>query len=94
MTPLDAIANLGLVLENDDLICLAVTLRGGQHPGAFYGGLAQGYVISVSDEQNPVQLDGIALGYIQPLNVYRFAGRYLVLLTAGLNYSVNGGPPL
>ena len=47
-----AVALLGIVLEDADLLALAVLHHGGLHGGARHGGSAEGGLLPVDDGQN------------------------------------------
>ena len=50
-----AIALLGVILEDTDLLALAVLQNGGLHLGAGHGGRTDGGVVAVQDRQNLVE---------------------------------------
>ena len=78
-----AVALLGIVLEDADLLTLAVLDNGGLHAGALHHGGAEGGLLTVDDGQNLVKLHGVAGFLVQLLDVDHVALGYLVLLAAG-----------
>ena len=55
-----AVTLLGVVLEDADLLALAVLHDGGFHGSALHHGGAEGGVLAVDDGQHLVELDGVA----------------------------------
>jgi hypothetical protein len=93
MAVLAAVPDFRLVLKDDNLFGPAVLLGGGHDPGPFHDRFAERDVGAVSQEQYFVQLDGVALSYIQSFNTDGLAFGYFILFAAGFNYSVNIEPP-
>jgi len=87
------VANLGLVLKDNNLIALAVPLRRSQYLRPVNNRLADRYLVAIADKQYPVQFDSAALVRTQMLYIYGLAFGYLILLAAGFNNSVNFKPP-
>lgn len=84
-----AVAHLGLVLKDDNLIALALPLRGSHYLGSINSGRADRHLFTVAYKQHPVQVDGLAFRHLQAFHIYGLAGAYLVLLAASFNNSVN-----
>lgn len=84
-----AITDLGLILEYDNLITFKFPQGSGFYPGAFNSGIAGNYIPIVADKQHAVQLDGITLSYLQPLDLYLLFGGHLILFAPGFDNSVN-----
>src|SRR5690606_4886348 len=88
-----AIALLGLVLENQNLLMPAVLLHGGDHLGPFHGRGAHLGLPILGDQQHPIQLDGaVGLG-LQPLHPDPVAFSHPVLLSARLHNRVHQRQP-
>ena len=94
MAVLAAIARFGLELEDDNFSGLAVFLNGSQYARAFNGRFAGGDVITVSDKEHSVQLDGAAHVNFKALDIDGLALGDLKLLAACFNYRVNFGTSL
>jgi hypothetical protein len=88
-----AVADLGLVLKDDNLLAPAVLLRCSQYLRPVNSGLPDRYLFAVGDKQYPVQFDSASLSRIQVPNIYGLAFGYSILLAAGFNNSVNFEPP-
>ena len=79
-----AVALLGLVLEDDDLLALAVLDDGSIDGSAFHHGSAELGLVT-QDSQNLVELDLVACLVVQLLDEQDIAFCDLVLLTTGLD---------
>ena len=79
------VALLGGVLEDADLLALAVLHDGGGHGSALHGGSAEGSLVAVQDGQNLIEHDLLAGLGLQLLDEQSVALRHLVLLAAGHN---------
>ena len=77
------IALLGGVLEDADLLALAVLDHGGGHGSALYSGSAKGGLVPVQNRQHLVEGDGLPGLGLQLLDEEGVALRHLVLLAAG-----------
>ena len=84
-----AVVLLGLVLEHQDLLALAVLHHVGGDGGARYGGCAEGGLIPVQDGQDLVEGDGVAGFRVQLIDVEGVALGHLVLFAAGLDDRVH-----
>ena len=84
-----AIALLGIVLEDPDLLALAVLHHSGGHGSALHYGSAEGSLVAVQDGQDLVEGDGLSGLGLQLLDEQGIALGHLVLLAAGLNNSVH-----
>jgi len=93
MPGLLAVADLRLVLKDDNLLALALPLRGGNHLCPINSGRTDNHPFAIGDKQYPIQLNGIALSHIQAFHIYGLTGVYLILPAPGLNNSVNLKPP-
>ena len=93
MTCLAAVANLGLVFKDSDLLAPPVLLRRSQHPGSVNNRLPDRYLAVVGNKQHPVQFDSAALSRVQTLDIYGLAFGYPVLFATSFNNSVNFEPP-
>ena len=78
-----AVTLLGIVLEDADLLALAVLDDLGLHGSALHNGGAEGGLLAVDDSQYLVELDGVAGFLVQLLDVDHVALGHLVLLAAG-----------
>ena len=78
-----AVTLLGVVLEDADLLALAVLDDGSLHGSALHNGGAEGGLFAVDDGQDLVELDGVAGFLVQLLDVDHVALSDLVLLAAG-----------
>ena len=78
-----AVTLLGVVLEDADLLALAVLDDLALHRGALHHGSAEGGLVAVQDGQDLVKLHGVAGFLVQLLNVDHVALGHLVLLAAG-----------
>jgi len=90
---LAAVANLGLILKNNNLLTLAVSLHRSQHLDIGNSRFADRYLVTIGDKQYPVQFDSAALSHIQMLYIYGLTVSYFILLATGFNNSVNFKPP-
>jgi hypothetical protein len=93
VSQLAAIAHLGLVLKNNDLLTPAISLCRSQYLCPLDKRLTDGYLIIVSNKQYSIQFDSASLSRFQMLYIYRLTLRYFILLAAGFNNSVNFKPP-
>ena len=84
-----AVTLLGVVLEDADLLALAVLHDSGLHAGALHNGSAEGGLLAVDDGQDLVKLHGRAGFLVQLLDVDHVALGDLVLLAAGNDDSVH-----
>ena len=83
------VALFGGVLEDADLLALAVLHHGSVHAGALHHGGAEGGAVAVEDSQDLVEGDlGVGLG-LQLFDEEGVALGHLVLLSAGLNNCVH-----
>ena len=73
---------LGIVLEDADLLALAVLHDLGLHGSALHNGGAEGSLLTVDDGQDLLELHGIASLVVQLLDVDHIALGHLVLLAA------------
>ena len=87
------VALLGLVLEDDDLLTLAVFHNGSVHGSALHHGSAELGLVT-QDGQDLVELDLVAGLLRQLLDEEDVALGHLVLLTAGLNDCMHWFAPL
>jgi hypothetical protein len=86
--------HLRLEMEDDDLVVTHFTQSLGHNLGALNMGLSHHDLVIAGDEKNPVQLDFASrLGY-QAFYFDDLSRGNSVLLPSGLNYSVNGFPPV
>jgi hypothetical protein len=90
---LTAIANLGLVLKNNDLLALAIPLRCSHYLRPVDDWFADRHLVTIGNKQHPVQFDSTALSHIQMLRIYGLPFGYSILLAASFNNSVNFKPP-
>jgi hypothetical protein len=90
---LPAITYLGLVLENDYFIALAVLLDRRYHPGPVDQWLTDRDLISIGNEEYSVQFDITTFSRIQTFDVDNLSFGYLILFAARFNNSVNFRPP-
>jgi hypothetical protein len=90
---LAAVADLGLKLEDDNLLVLAVPLRRSQHPRSLNNRLADRYLVAIGDKQYTVQFNVTAFSRIQSPDIYGLTFGYFILFAAGFNNSVNFEPP-
>jgi len=90
---LASVANLGLVLKDNDFLAPAVPLRRSQYLRPVNNRLTDCYLVAIGDKQHPVQFDSAALNRTQMLRIYGLAFGYLILLATGFNNSVNFEPP-
>ena len=77
-----AVTLLGVVLEDADLLALAVLDDLALHRGALHHGSAEGGLVAVHDGQDLVKLHGVAGFLVQLLDVDHVALGHLVLLAA------------
>ena len=83
MTLAFAIALFGGVLEDTDLLALAVLHHGGVHLSALHHGSAELGVLPIDDGQNLIENHGITSIDIQLLDEQSVTLRNVVLLTTG-----------
>ena len=76
---------LGIVLEDTNLLALAVLNDGSLHRSARHNGSAKGGLLPVKDRQNLIELHGVAGFVVQLLDEDHVALCDLVLLSASLN---------
>src|ERR1700680_3851665 len=86
---LPAVARLGLVLEDDNLLAATVLHDLGQHLRAFDQRPAHGHLRAFADHEHIAQLDLIAWSYLEQLDVEGLTLADGVLLTAAANYRVH-----
>ena len=84
-----AVTLLGLVLEDHDLLALAVLHHGSGHLGALHHGSAHGDLLAVDDSQHLVKGHVVAGLVGQLLDEEGIALSHLVLLTTGLDDCVH-----
>lgn len=89
MSLLAPVANLMLILEDDDLFAPVLTQDGSHHLGAGNIGRAYGNVLAIGYQENIIKLDSAVLPRLQALYFENLAGNNFVLFATGLNYSVN-----
>jgi hypothetical protein len=82
-----------LEMEDDDLVVPHLTHRLGQDFGPLHMGLPHHDIVGISHKKNLVQLDFASRLNRQALYFDDLARGNPVLLSSGLNYSVNGFPP-
>ena len=78
-----AIVLLGLVLEDQNLLALAVLHHVSGDGSALHNGSAESGVVAIQNSQNLVEGDGVAGFDIQLLDVEGIALGHLILLAAG-----------
>ena len=93
MSGLAAIANLGLILEDNDLIAPAIPLRRSQYLRPFNNRLTDRYLVIIGDKQYSVEFDSATFFSTKMPDIYGLTLGYSILLAAGFNNSVNFKPP-
>jgi hypothetical protein len=68
MSVLTAIANLGLIFKDDDFIAFAILFYNSHDSGAINIRLADGYFITIGQQQNFVQFYTAAFFFRQTVN--------------------------
>ncbi len=89
MTLLDARARLWLVLEHDDLVAARLAQDAGADASAVHHGLADGRLGTVGDEQDPIDVDGLARLDIHAIDLDLAAELDPILLAAGFDDCVH-----
>src|SRR4030042_2630828 len=84
-----AVANLGLIFKNDNLIVFPFAEAGGGYFGALNGRAAYDGVLIIDDKQHPRQLDVFAFGNSQAGDIAFLSRGYFILLATGFDYSVS-----
>ena len=74
---------LGIVLEDADLLALAVLHDLGLHGSTLHNGSAERSLLTIDDSQDLLELYGIASLVVQLLDVDHITLGHLVLLAAG-----------
>ena len=87
-------ARLGLVLEDDDLVAPVLAYDVGAHDGAVHERAADGCLVAVGDEQDALEVDGLAGLDLQALDLDLVAELDAVLLAARFDDCVHGSPEL
>ena len=90
---LPAVAHLGLILEDDNLLAFALSLRGSDYFCPLNRGCTYRHLIPIGNKQYFVQLNSIALSRVQALYLYRLARGYFILFASSFNNRVNLRPP-
>jgi hypothetical protein len=86
--------HFGLEVEDDDLVVTHFAHSLGQDFGPLHMGFSHHDLIIAGDEKNPVQLDFASRLGCQALYFDNLPRGNPVLLPSGLNYCVNGFPPV
>ena len=89
MSGLFPVAHLGLIFENDYLLAFDLAEDGGENLGLLNEGLSRGYLLSLSEEENPTKFNCAPLLCGEKLNLNNIAGGNLVLLAPHLYKSIN-----
>ena len=94
MPPLPPDPDLGLEVEDDHLVVTRFPHCLGQDFGTLHMALTHHHIVVAGDKKNPVQLNFAARLGCQALNFDDLSWGDSVLLPSGLNYCVNGFPPI
>lgn len=92
MSCLPAVTSLWLILKHGNLVIFKLSQRSSFYLGTFDSRVARNYISIIINKQYTVEVNGIALRYVQTLNLYLLVRGYLILFTAGFNNSVNFCP--
>ena len=90
---LPAVAHLGLILKDDNLLAFALSLRGSDYFRPFNRGCTYRHLIPIGNKQYSVQLDSITFSRVQAFYLYRLARGYFILFASSFNNRVNLRPP-
>ena len=93
MPLLHPVPYLGLVFKYNYLIALAIFHSFSGDFSTFHYRCTGAYLIAVSDQQHPVQLNLAAVFYFQTLDINGLSLGDFILLAAGFNNRVNFRPP-
>ena len=80
-----AVALLGGILEDTDLLALAILHDGGVHRSALHGGSAEGGLVAIQNGQHLVEHHALTGLGLQLLDEQDVALAHLILLAAGNN---------
>src|SRR6185369_12414224 len=92
MALLGAVARLGAVLEDDELLAAILAKNLAHHGGLGNDRGTDLRGLAIGNEQDAIEGDGLAGGSVEPLDSELAAQLNAILLAAGLDYCVHDSP--